>query len=163
MHVELTACEALRLAGAGGPLPPVVRGVRADGDAVTVELDGRTTPGLTGAAHLAASLVGVVPVEVRPLGVTDGVATFALAVRVRGVPVHGLLRALQGLVDERLAQRGLPAGTVRLSRTEQGAVAVVALDALVRRAVVGLAVVGLALRDGVVRLDLAVGPEVRRA
>lgn len=161
VRIELTVDEALHLARAAGPLPPVLRSVRADDDAVLVELDPRLLPDLTGMTRLGALLAGVVPVTTRVAGFADGALTLELSASVRGLGVDRLVPLLGGVVADQLARHGLPADAVRVDRADDVPVAVVRVDALLASApgiprLPGLRVTGVDLRGGLLRVDLAV-------
>lgn len=158
MHVSLTVPEAVALATVAEPLPPFVRRVDATGSELHATVDLARMPELPGALRLAASLLGAVEVVATFAGYDDGVATFAVTSRARSLPLHALLNVLTDTVTAQLRRRGL-GDLVEVRRGDPPLLAVRLQDA-VRAKVDGLTVRDLALRDGVVHLDLVVG-EVR--
>lgn len=156
MQITLTVDEAVRLARATGGLPPVVRAVRGQGDTVTAELDGRLLPGLGRAARFAAAAVGVVPVHARFTGFADGVARFDLAASVRGLPVGALVGAVAHVLDDQLAARGLPPGSVELRRDPAGPVLLVQPQPFLAPLAGGLTVTDLAVTDATLQVVLSV-------
>src|SRR5450830_388272 len=105
MQIALPFTEALALAATAGPLPPMVRSVRADGSTVHAEVDLRQVPSASGAARLAFAAIGTVEVQARLIDMTHGTATVevrasartstvAVRAEARGLPAHKLLRHL---------------------------------------------------------------------
>ncbi|EYR62521.1 hypothetical protein N866_07820 [Actinotalea ferrariae CF5-4] len=155
MHVSLSVPEAVALATAAEPLPPFLRSVDTDDDAVRVTVDLGRMPELPGALRMVASLLGAVEVVARYTGYDDGVATFAVTSRARALPVHTLLNVLTDTVTAQLRRRGL-GELVEVRRGDPPVVAVRIQDAVRQRAD-GVVVQGFEVRDGLVRVDVAVG------
>jgi hypothetical protein len=157
MRIELHVPEALALAAAARPLPPVVSAVRGDGATVEVDLDLREIPGLHGAQRLAARLAGTATLTARLTELTDGVATLALDVAVRGLPVDTVV----GLLAERLTPvieaQGLPPGAVVLTRGQLGLTATVQVQRLLEQHVRGLRPTSVVLSDGRIHAEVEVG------
>lgn len=162
MHIQITVDEALRLVTAKEPLPALVRSVRADGDAVVVEVEPRLLPELSGAMRFAASLAGVVPVVARFVGFEDGVARFGLDVTAHGLPAHRLVSALAGTITTQISRKGFPTGAVEIHRTDGAPELAVAIQSFVEPLVGGVTVIGFALRDATIHVELAVGDVVLR-
>lgn len=163
MLLELPVTEALALATAEQPLPPVVRSVRVVGSALHVEVDLGQVPGASTRILWAAAALGTVTVRATFLRWDRGAATFAVAVQARGLPAHVLLNQLLGPVREALARQGLPPGLVELRRGDPEPLAVVHVQEAVSARAPGLVITGLHLRDGTLRAAATVrGVEPQR-
>jgi len=155
VHVSLSVPEAVALATAAEPLPPFVRSVDAAGSAIHATVDLARMPELPGALRMAASLLGAVDVVAELTGYADGVATFAVTTRARALPLHTLLNVLTDTVTGQLRRRGL-GDLVEVRRGEPPVLAVRLQDA-VRQKADGLEVRALAVRDGIVHVEVGVG------
>lgn len=164
MRIELTVEEAVTLAGAVRPLPPLVLDVRPtgeDGAAVEVDLDGTLLPGASGLLRLGAALAGRVTVTARFAGFTDGDATVALAAHARGLTVDRLLNHLTGAITDALAAQGLPPELVELRRTPEGPQLVVHVQAAADARARGVGVRSVELFGGRLTVLLRLADEVR--
>ncbi|GEN81258.1 hypothetical protein [Actinotalea fermentans] len=160
MRIEVTVDEAVRLARAARPLPAMVLGVRAAGeagDAVEVDLDPALLPGASGLLRFGAALAGQVTVTARFLGFADGDATFALAAQARGLTVDRLLNHLTGAIADALAAQGLPPDVVELRPGEDGPVLVAHAQAAVDARATGVVVRGVGLTSGQVAIEVEIG------
>ena len=163
VRIEVTVDEAVRLARAARPLPAMVLGVRAAGeagDAVEVDLDPTLLPGASGLLRFGAALAGQVTVTARFLGFADGDATFALAAQARGLTVDRLLNHLTGAIAAALAAQGLPPDVVALHPGEEGPVLVAHAQAVVDARATGVVVQAVALRAGAATVTLTIPAEV---
>lgn len=159
MRLTMTVREAVTLARAADVVPPFVLDVRADGDVVHVDVDPTGVPGLSGVMRLGAALAGVVTAEVRLLRFTDGVATFGLALRARGLNVSSLVNAFASYATDMVRKQGLDVPiTVRQEAT--GPVVDVGVQAAVDGQVTGVRVVGLTLQDASVQVEVEIADDV---
>lgn len=159
MHLTMTVREAVTLARAADAVPPFVLDVRADGDVVHVDVDPTGVPGVSGVMRLGAALAGVVTAEVRLLRFADGVATFGVALRARGLNVSSLVNAFASYATDMVRKQGLDVPiTVRQEAT--GPVVDVGVQAAVDGQVAGVRVVGLVLRDAAVQVAVEISDDV---
>jgi hypothetical protein len=157
VDITLPVDEALALAAAREPLPPLVRSVRAVGSTVHAEIDLRLIPDPPTALRFAAAAVGVVSVAARFTGYVGGVATFEISAQARAIPAHKLLNHVTGPVNTALAKKGLPDGLVEVRRgTDEPVLALRVQDAVASR-VEGVTVTGLDVVDGALRVSASVG------
>lgn len=159
MHLTLPVVEAVRLGRAADALPPFVVAVRADGDVVHVDVDPTGVPGLTGVMRLGAALAGVVTAEVRLLRFADGVATFGLAVRARGLNVSSLVNAFASQASAMLQKQGLDV-PIAVRQEATGPVVDVGVQAAVDGQVTGVRVIDLALREAAVHVEAQIADDV---
>lgn len=156
MRIELTVDEALALARAAAPLPPVVSGVRAADDGVHVTLDLRELPGVTGAQRIALRMAGTAAVTARLRGYADGVATVDLDVAVRGLPVDRLVGLLGDRLVAALEAQGVPRGAVTLTQ-HPGLGARLELQRVLDERVAGVRLTALSVQEGRVRAEAVLG------
>jgi hypothetical protein len=161
MQIVISVTEALSLALARGPLPPVVRSVVADGSTVHAEIDLRAVPDPPTALRLAASALGTVSVALRYTGFDGAVATFEVSAQARALPAHKLLNYLVGPINGALAARGLPEGLVAIRKgtgasTGEPVLAVGVRDAVAAQ-VEGVTLTALDVRDGAVHVTAEIG------
>lgn len=179
MRIEVGVDEAVRLARGAGVLPAMVLDARAagdtedgavrgaggpgghPGDAVEVDLDPALLPGASGLMRLGAALAGRVTVTARFAGFSGGDASFTLAAQARGLTVDRLLNHLTGTIADALAAQGLPPDVVELRPGADGPVLVAHAQAAVDPRASGFVVQAVELREGSVRVDVAVPGEVR--
>lgn len=157
MRIEITVEEAVRLARAVAPLPPMVLAVRPSGPAVEVDLDPTLVPGLSGVMRFGAALAGRVTVTARWLGYADGDATLSLTAQARGITVGRLLNALAETIGTALAANGLPRDLVELRPTDAGLHAVAHVQAAVATKASGVVVHAADLTDGRVTAEVEIG------
>lgn len=157
MQITLPVTEAIALAVAKEPLPPVVRSVTAAGTSLLFDIDLRVIPDAPFALRVAAAAAGTVAVTATFAGFTLGVATFEIAVHARALPAHKLLNHLTGPLAAALTRRGLPAGLVEIRKGDGEPVLAVHVQAAVATMVTGVTVTDLDLRDATAYLTLAVG------
>lgn len=153
MQLAIPFTEALALATAREPLPPLVRSVRTQGSVVHAEIDLREVPNVP----WPVQMLGTVPVTARLVSFGDGVATVAVTAHVRALPVHKLLPYVIGLIDAALRRQGLPPGLVEVRRDEGGPVLAIRVQDAVNTQVDGITVTGLGLRDDVIYAAATVG------
>lgn len=157
MQIMLPVTEAVALAAAKEPLPPVVRSVTADGDALLLEIDLRVVPDAPFPLRVAAAAIGTVAVTARFSGYDLGVATFEITAHARALPAHKLLNHLTGPIESALTRRGLPAGLVEIRKGEGEPVLAVRLQDAVAAKATGVTVTDFALREATAHVTLAVG------
>lgn len=155
MQIQLPFGEALGLATALGPFPPLVRSVHADGSVVHAELDLREIP-TSGALRLVAHALGTITVTARLAGYDGGVARLAVTAHARGLPAHKL-GLLVGPVNTALRRHGLPAELVEVVAGPQAPMVVVRVQDAVDVRVTGVLVTAVDLRDAVVHVTAEVG------
>lgn len=157
MQITLPVTEALALATAREPLPPVVRSVTAAGSALHLEIDLREIPDAPTALRLAAAAVGTVAVTATFAGYDAGVATFEVTAQARALPAHKLLNHLTGPINAALRGRGLPDGLVEIRKgTGEPVLALHVQDAVAATAG-GVSVVALDLREATAHVSVVVG------
>ena len=161
MHIELTVEEAVALARAARPLPPLVLAVRpsATGDGVEADVDPTQVPGSSGLMRFVSGLAGVVTVTARLVAFADGDAVVELAAQARGLTVDRMLNLLLGQLRSALADQGLPPDLVELRAGDDGPLLVAHVQRAVDERVAGVVVEDVGLRDGVVRVRVGVGPD----
>jgi hypothetical protein len=159
VRIEIGVDEAVRLARAVQPLPPMVLAVRptADGGAVEVDLDPTRVPGLSAAKRIGAALAGRVTVTARWLGYADGDASLALTAQARGITVGRLLNALADTIGAALAANGLPRDLVELRPTDDGLRLVAHVQAAVGAKASGGVVRSADLAGGRITAEVEVG------
>ncbi|MCL3861677.1 hypothetical protein [Actinotalea sp. K2] len=157
MHLALPFTEALALATAREPLPPLVRSVRAEGSVVHAQIDLREIPDPSTALRFAAAAVGMVDVTVRFTGYDDGVATAEITAHARALPAHKLVTFLIGPINAALVDAGLPEGLVEVRRGSGDPVVAVRVQDAVDTRVAGVTVVTLDLHDAVLHVSAVIG------
>ena len=157
MQLAIPFTEALALATARDPLPPLVRSVRTEGSVVHAEIDLRMIPDAPTALRLAAAAVGTVAVTARLSGFGDGVALVAVTAHARALPAHKLLGYLSGPIDDALRRQGLPPGLVEIRRGEGDPVLAIHVQDAVDTRATGITVTGLGLTEGVIYVAATVG------
>ena len=156
MQLALHFTEALALATAKDPLPPLIGAVRAEGSTVHAEIELRHVPDASTALRLAAAAVGTVPVTGRLVSYQDGVATIEVTAQARGLPAHKLVPYLVGPINGFLREQGLPPGLIEVQRGESAALIVVQVQRAVETKVSGVTVTGLEMTDQVIRITAKV-------
>lgn len=145
MQLQATVGELVALAEAGGPLPELVRSVRAADGVVHVELDPTLIPDAPSLLRWAAAAAGTVSVAVRVEGLRGGEALLDVEAHVRGLPAHKLLPYLIGPVRSALRARGLPEHLVDVRREEAGPRVVVAVQEALNLKTTGVRLASLAI------------------
>lgn len=158
MQVQATVAELVALAEASGPLPELVRSVRADDGVVHVELDPTLIPDAPSLLRWAAAVAGTVSVAVRVEGLRGGEAVLDVEAHVRGLPAHKLLPYLVGPVRSALRARGLPEHLVDVRREEAGPRVVVAAQEALCLKTTGIRLATLALRNDTLEATLTLHP-----
>lgn len=159
MQLTMTVVEAVRLARAADAVPPFVRDVRGDGEVVHLDVDPAGVPGLSGFMRLGAALAGTVAVTVRLLRYTDGVATFGLELRARGLSLGSMVNAFADHATAMVRKQGLDVPIV-VRQEATGPVVDVGVQAAVESKVTGVRVTGLALRDGAAHVEAEIADDV---
>jgi hypothetical protein len=160
MELILTVDEALALAAEAGPLPPFLTAVRADGDVLHADIDLRALPSSSVALRLLAAAAGGVTVDARFASWSEGAATFTVRSASRSLPLHPLVNALTSTITAALRDRGL-SDVLAVRPGEREPLVVVQVQGALARAVEGVTITDLALRDGALRVRAEVG-RVRR-
>ena len=161
MRLEIPFTEALALATAREPLPPMVRSVHCTGSTIHAEVDLRLIPNAPTAVRLAAAAAGIVAATVTFAGYAQGVALLDVTAHARGLPAHKLLGYLVDPINAVLRRQGLPEGLVEIHRgSGDPVVAVRVQDALATRAT-GLQVTAIELTGAVLQVSVAVADTVR--
>lgn len=153
MELTLPVAEALALATARRPLPPMIRSVHGSGSTVHAEVDLGLVPEPSLALRLAAAAVGSVAVTAEVEEYADGVLTLRITAHARGLPAHTLLNHVIGPANAALRDAGLPDGLIEVRHGEEGhPLVVVRVQDAVDAQVSGVTVTGIALRDGAVHV-----------
>lgn len=157
MEITLPLNEALALATAKEPLPPVVRSITADGASLQLDIDLRVIPDAPLALRVAASAIGTVTVTATFTGYSLGAALFEMTAHARAIPAHKLLNQLTGPIASALGRRGLPEGLIEVRKGDsEPIVAVHVQDAIAAKAT-GVTVTDVDVRDATAYVSLAVG------
>lgn len=158
MQVQATVAELVALAEVGGPLPDLVRSVRAADGVIDVELDPTSIPDAPSLLRWAAAAAGTVSVAVRVEGLRGGEVWLDVEAHVRGLPAHKLLPYLVGPVRSALRARGLPEHLVDVRREEAGPRVVVAAQEALSLKTTGIRLATLALRNDTLEATLTLHP-----
>ncbi|GHG44113.1 hypothetical protein GCM10011331_02250 [Flavimobilis marinus] len=158
MRLQATVGELVALAEAGGPLPELVRSVRAADGVVHVELDPTLIPDAPSLLRWAAAAAGTVSVAVRVEGLRGGEAVLDVEAHVRGLPAHKLLPYLIGPVRSALRARGLPEHLVDVRREEAGPRVVVAVQEALNLKTTGIHLAALTLQDDTLQATVTLTP-----
>lgn len=158
MQVQATVAELVMLAEAGGPLPELVRSVRAADGVVHVDLDPTQIPDAPSLLRWAAAAAGTVAVAVRVDGLRGGEAVLDVEAHVRGLPAHKLLPYLVGPVRSALRARGLPEHLVDVRREPEGLRVVVAAQEALNLKTTGVHLTALRLESDTLQAALTLTP-----
>ena len=157
MQIVLPVSEAVALAVATEPLPPVIRSVTAEGASLLLDIDLRVIQDAPFPLRVAAAAIGTVAVTATFSGYDLGVATFEVTAQARTLPAHKLLNHLTGPMASALRRRGLPEGLVEIRKGESEPVLAVRLQDAVAAKATGVTLTDFALRDATAHVTLAVG------
>jgi hypothetical protein len=157
MQLALPFDEAIALAVAKQPFPPMVRGLRCEGSTIHADIDLRAVPDPSTALRLAAAAAGTVAVTVRFADYSDGVVTLVVTAHARTLPAHKLVPYLVGPLNAALRDHGLPSGLVEIQRGESEPWVVIAVQRAISTKAEGVTLTGLALRDAVLHVEATVG------
>ena len=158
MRLVLPFSEALALATAEKPLPPVIRSLDCQGETITAEIDLEAIPSRSIALRLAAAAAGTVTVTARLTGFAAGVATFVLTAHARTLPAHKLVPFLLDPVNTAIRDRGLPEGLLVLHRGDDaGPLVLIDLQKAIETKASGLTLTDLQLTDAVIHADATIG------
>ena len=162
MKLVLPVTEAVSLASAARKLPTMIKGVRAAGSAVEIDIDAGQVTGGSGLKGLLGKAAGTVTVTATFAGYQAGTALFGLKAHARGLSVEGMLGQFAGTLSRVVRRAGLPADAVELRSNDDGAELIVHVQRAVDAKVGGVTVQDLLIQDGQVLLDATVG-QVQRA
>lgn len=157
MQLALPFAEAIAVAVAKEPMPPMVRELRCEGSTIHADIDLREIPDPSTGLRLAAAAVGAVAVTVRFADYSDGVVTLVVTAHARALPAHKLVPYLVGPINAALRDRGLPPGLVEVQRGESEPWVVIAVQRAIEAKVEGVTVTSLELRDAVFHVEATVG------
>ena len=157
MQLALPFAEAIALAVAKEPLPPMVRELRCEGSTLHADIDLRVIPDPSTALRLAAAAVGTVAVTLRFADYSDGTATLVVTAHARALPAHKLVPFLIGPINAALRNHGLPEGLVEIQRGESEPWIVVAVQRAISTKVDGVILTDLGLQDAVIHVEATVG------
>ena len=157
MQLALPFAEAIALAVAKEPLPPMVRELRCEGSTIHADIDLRAIPEPSTALRLAAAAAGTVTVTVRFADYSAGKVTLVVTAHARALPAHKLVPFLVGPINTALRDHGLPSGLVEVRRGESEPWVVADVQRAITTKVEGVTLTGLALRDSVFHVEATVG------
>lgn len=157
MKLTLPFTEALALAAASGPMPPIIHSLGCEGSTVHAELDLAAIADPSPALRLAAALAGTVAVTAQFEGYSEGIATVAVTAHARALPAHKLLPYLLGPINDVLQKNGLPEGLVQIKRTDDEPLVLINVQKAVESKASGVTVTALELRDAVIHLEARIG------
>lgn len=157
MRLALPFSEALSLATAEKPLPPVIRSIDCVGETLRAEVDLEALPTRSLAVQLAAIAAGTVTVTARFAGYADGTATFVVTAHARSLPVHKLLPYVVDPINRATRARGLPEGLLRIERGDAGPLLLVGVQEALETRSSGVTLTHLELRDAVVHAEATIG------
>lgn len=157
MKLALPFSEALSLATAERPLPPVIRSVDCRGETLHAEIDLEALPTRSFAVRLAAAAAGTVTVTARFEGYSDGVATFVVTAHARNLPAHKLVPYLLDPINKALRDSGLPEGLLQIQRDGDGPLVLVDVQKAVETKASGVTVTNLQLLDAVIHVEATIG------
>jgi hypothetical protein len=155
--LALPFSEALSLATAEKPLPPVLRSVDCVGDTLHAEIDLEPLASRSIAMQLAAAAAGTVTATARFVGYSGGVATFAVTAHARTLPVHKLLQYLLDPVNAAIRDRGLPEGLLEVQRGDAAPLVLVDVQKAIETKASGVTLTGLQLMDAVLHAEATIG------
>ncbi|HEY8589481.1 MAG TPA: hypothetical protein VIL55_08015 [Naasia sp.] len=157
MRIELPFPEALALATAGGPLPPIVRRLRCSGSTISAELDLGELPTDSFLMKLAIAAAGTVAVTAELSGFSAGIATFAITVSARGLPAHRLIPFLLNTVNDAIDRSSLPGGLIEVAAGTDEPVVRIDVQQAVRERATGIILTDLRLVDSVFVVQAVIG------
>jgi hypothetical protein len=157
VRIELPFPEAVALATARQPLPPMITSLDCAGGTVLIDADLRGLPSDSLAVRLALAAAGTLSLTARFTGFAAGVATFAVRAHARGFPAHKLVPYLLGTVNAAIERAGVPAGVVQVTEGEEEPLVRIDLQRAIETAVLGVRVTSFDLRDAGIFVDAQVG------
>lgn len=159
MQIELPLSEALALATAARPLPPMILAVRADGATVEADIDaGAVLGGGGGFMGLMGKAAGTVTVAATFASFSAGTAVFTIKAHARGLPVDSMLGQAAGMIPRLARKAGLPPDVAELRTGAHGPELVVHVQRAVDAKVSGVVVDDLHVADGAAHVTVTVGP-----
>lgn len=157
MQIALPLSEALTLATAAGPLPPMVVAVRASGSTVEADVDAGKLGG-GGLMGLMGKAAGTVTVAATFASFDAGIAVFTIKAHARGFPVESLLGQAAGMIPRLAAKAGLPPDVAELRMGgPHGPELVVHVQRGVDAKVRGVVVQDLTIADGTAHVTATLG------
>ncbi|BDZ47578.1 hypothetical protein [Naasia aerilata] len=157
MRIELPFPEAVALATAERPLPPLVTFLSASEESVLADIDLRELHPESFVLALAFAAAGTVAVTARFTGFAEGIATFAVTGHARGLPAHKVLPYVLGTVNAAIQRAGVPEGVVRVAEDAHEPVVRIDLQRAVETAVLGIRLTSFQLRGARIIVDAEVG------
>ncbi len=157
MKLTLPFREALALATAEKPLPPVIRSVDCVGETLHAEIALDSLPSRSIALQLAAAVAGTVTVTARLTGYAGGVATFVITAHALALPVHKLLPFLLDPVNKAIRDRGLPEGLLEVQRGDPNPLVLIDVQKAVETKASGVTLTDLRLVDAVLHAEATIG------
>ena len=155
MHLSMTVVEAIALATAKSPMPPIVQRISAGDDTIHADLDPLEV--ITGSiARLLAAAAGPIAVAARFAGFSHGVATFEVTAMARGLPAHKLLPLLIDRVTQAIAENPAAAGIVEVRTTENDPLVLIDIQAALDARGLSLQLTALDLREATIFAEAAV-------
>lgn len=161
MKLVLPVTEALSLALAAKPLPPMVLAVRASGASVEADIDAGAVTGGGGLKGLMGKMAGTVTATATFTGFAAGTAVFAVKAQARGMSVESMIGQFGGTLQRVVARAGLPADVVELREGTGGPELLVDVQRAVDAKMTGVTVDDLLIADGAAHVTATVG-DVRR-
>lgn len=156
MKLALRFPEAVALATAVNPLPPVIRSLDCAGDTLHAEIDLDAIPIRSFALQLAAAAAGTVTFTARFAEYSAGVATFVVTAHARGLPAHKLLPYLLDPVNKAMRDRGLPEGLIEIQRGETEPLVLINVQKAVETKASGVTVTSMQLQDAVIHVEATI-------
>jgi len=157
MKLTLPFPEALSLATADKPLPPMIRSLVCQGQRIHAEIDLNAIDSNSTALRIAAAVAGTVSVTALFAGYSGGVATFAITAHALGLPVHKLLQFLLDPVNTAIRERGLPEGLLVIERGDAAPLVRIDVQKAIETKASGVTLTNLQLLDSVLHADATIG------
>jgi len=159
MQIALPLSEALALAAAAGPLPPMLLAVRADGATVEVDIDAGAALGEGGGLMgIMGKAAGTVTAAATFASFNAGTAVFTITAHARGLSVGRLLGRAAGMIPQLAQKAGLPPDVAELRTSgPRGPELVVHVQRAVDAKVSGVLVQDLVIRDATAHVTAQVG------
>lgn len=156
MQLQLPLTEALSLALAAKPLPPMVKDVRASGASLEADIDASTVTGGGGLRGLMGQMAGTVTATATFASFEAGTAVFGIRAQARGMSVERMIGQFSGTIQRLVVRAGLPADSVELREGAAGPELVVHVQRAVESKIAGVTVTDLVVADGVAHVAATV-------
>ena len=157
MQIQLPLTEALSLALAAKPLPPMVLAVRASGASLEADIDAGAVTGGGGLRGLMGKMAGTVTATATFTSFAAGTAVFGVRAQARGMAVESMIGQFSGTLQGIVRRAGLPADVVELREGAAGPELLVHVQRAVDAKVSGVTVTDLVVADGVAHVAATVG------